>query len=90
MTRWFKRGVALAAVIGASVVSAPTPAGAHNVGHVILPDGTCRQVGSDRHAPLVGPDKVRLDLDPSTPADEYGALFASFQGRTPILPGRCP
>ena len=30
------------------------PAGAHNVAHFFLPDGSCHEVGSNRDAPIVG------------------------------------
>lgn len=73
-------------------LTAAVPAGAHNAGHFFLPDGTCHAIGSFKHGPLVGADRVPLDLIPETPSpfDEYGASFAAFQGATPILPGGCP
>lgn len=84
-----KKPAAVAAVACACFVSA-LPAGAHNAGHFLLPDGTCHEVGSLREAPLVGPDGTPLDLIPATPQDEYGTSFAAFRGATPILPGPCP
>jgi hypothetical protein len=80
---------AVAAAACAALVAA-LPAGAHNAGHFLLPDGTCHEVGSFLPAPLVGEDRTRLDLIPTTPQDEYGTSFAAFQGATPILPGPCP
>jgi hypothetical protein len=74
----------------AVALAAAWPAQAHNAGHLVLPDGTCHEVGSFREAPLVGPTGTQLDLVPSTPMDEYGTSFVGFQGRTPILPGPCP
>jgi hypothetical protein len=71
----------------------PAAVGAHNAGHFILPDGSCHIVGSFKPAPLVGQDRVQLDLMPQTPNppfDEYGTSYAAFQGQTPILPGGCP
>jgi hypothetical protein len=70
----------------------PVAARAHNAGHIILPDGTCLEIGSFRDAPIVGKDRTQLDLIPQTPNppfDEIGASFAAFQGLTPILPGPC-
>jgi len=75
------------------VFALPVAANAHNVGHIFLPDGTCKEVGSVREAPLVGKDRTQLDLVPETanpPRDEYGVSFVGFWGNTPILPGRCP
>jgi hypothetical protein len=80
-------------VIGAmGLILTPMVAMAHNAGHFTLPDGTCRQVGSSREAPLVGPDRTQLDLVPQTPLprDEYGTSFVGFGGGTPLLPGPCP
>ena len=76
----------LAAGAAAVALLAPLGAGAHNAGHFTLPDGTCHEVGSFKHHPR------GLDLIPETPSpfDEYGASFAAFQGKTPILPGPCP
>jgi hypothetical protein len=55
--------MAVGALVGATMLVAG-PAGAHNAGHHILPDGTCRNVGSFREAPLVGPDRVPLEPGP--------------------------
>lgn len=89
MVRRLKRTAAVM-VLAAMSLALPAATMAHNAGHFILPDGSCHDVGSFRTAPLVGPDKVQLDLMPQTPQDEYGASFAAFQGNTPILPGGCP
>ncbi|HEY7345032.1 MAG TPA: hypothetical protein VH620_05685 [Gaiella sp.] len=82
-----------AIAVAAMALALPAGAGAHNAGHFTLPDGSCHEVGSFRHAPLVGPkdDRHPLDLMPETPSpfDEYGASFAAFRGSTPILPGPC-
>jgi hypothetical protein len=80
--------VAITAV--ALALTAALPAAAHNAGHFTLLDGTCHEVGSFKHGPLVGADGTRLDLLPATPMDEYGASFAAFQGSTSLLPGPCP
>jgi hypothetical protein len=76
----------LGAAAASLAMLAAMPAAAHNAGHFTLPDGTCHQVGSFKHHPR------GLDLIPETPTpfDEYGASFAAFQGKTPILPGPCP
>jgi hypothetical protein len=85
-----KRRLATLISVGVVGLVLVLPAGAHNAGHFILPDGTCHQIGSFVAAPLVGQDKTPLDLIPTTPQDEYGTSFAAFQGNTPILPGGCP
>jgi hypothetical protein len=87
------RKLLTAAVAAAAFTFVLTPAAlAHNAGHVVLPDGSCLEIGSFKSV-LLGPDKTtELDLIPSTPAphDEIGTSFAAFQGSTPILPGPCP
>jgi hypothetical protein len=77
-----------------ALVAAPS-ASAHNAGHIILPDGTCLGVGSNKEAPFVAeaaPGDLptgQLDLIPGQ-GDQFGARFAAVQGSTPILPGECP
>jgi hypothetical protein len=87
----------LAATIVAAVAAAS--ASAHNAGHIVLPDGTCLNVGSFKDGPLVGPGAPQdalgeLDLEPGQgtvdTSDQYGARFAADQGNTPILPSGCP
>jgi hypothetical protein len=90
MASTLRRSAAILAVALIAALAGALPAGAHNAGHVFLPDGTCHEVGSFLPAPLVGSEKVALDLIPATPQDEYGASFAAFQGDTPLLPGGCP
>ncbi|HYZ89608.1 MAG TPA: hypothetical protein VE620_09960 [Myxococcales bacterium] len=74
---------------------AAAPASGHNAGHIILPDGTCLDVGSNKEAPVVAapaPGNLatgQLDLIPGS-GDQYGARFAATRGNTPILPGNCP
>jgi hypothetical protein len=89
-----KRLIVVAALAVAAVAAAP--ASAHNAGHIILPDGTCLDVGSSKDAPLVpeqNPNRNattgQLDLIPGS-GDQYGARFAATQGNTSILPGNCP
>lgn len=86
-----RRVLAVAALVVTSLGLAG-PASAHNAGHLTLPSGECLEVGSFRDAPLVGPDKVQLDLVPETsnpPFDEFGVSYVGFEGRTPIAPGPC-
>jgi hypothetical protein len=86
------------ALLAAALVAAfggASSASAHNAGHIVLPDGSCLEVGSNKEAPIVAApapgDLVtgQLDLIPG-PRDQYGARFAANQGNTPILPGNCP
>jgi hypothetical protein len=90
------RSSALFAALVAAATLASTAAG-HNAGHVILPDGTCIDVGSFKSAPYVSAnnphvntstDPGRLDLEPGS-GDQYGARFAADQGQTPIAPKWC-
>jgi hypothetical protein len=81
-------GVATAAGLMLAVSS---PAAAHNRAHVILPDGSCIVVGSEKSVTL--PDGTQLDLRPETPwqvADEYGTAFAADQGNSRLQKGPCP
>jgi len=78
-----------------ALAGAPAASG-HNSGHIILPDGTCLNVGSEKEAPLVpeqNPNRNattgQLDLIPGA-GDQYGARYAADEGNTPILPGPCP
>ena len=79
-----------AAVVAAAValMLAPT-APAHNRAHIILPDGTCIIVGSEKSVTL--PDGTLLDLRPeTTPADEIGTAFAADEGNSRLQKGGCP
>ena len=78
--------VALAAA-AVALTCAPA-ASPHNAGHLILPNGSCLEVGSFKEV-HIGPDGSLLDLIPATPPDEIGASFAAFQGNTRLLPGPC-
>ena len=75
------------------------PAGtAHNRAHIILPDGTCMIVGSEKSVEL--PENAaaptnsagQRDLRPDLPddADEIGTSFAADQGNSRLQKGRCP
>ena len=88
------RKLALLATLLVALCGATT-ASAHNAAHVILPDGTCLNVGSGKEAPLVpeqNPNRLdstgQLDLVPGS-GDQYGARFAANQSPT-LLPGDCP
>ena len=90
------RKAALIAALAAGLAAA-APVSAHNAGHIVLAEGTCVNVGSDKNAPYV-PDANpnqntsnepgRLDLEPG-PGDQFGARFAADRGSTPILPKWC-
>jgi hypothetical protein len=81
-----QRRFSVAAAAASLALLGAMPAAGHNAGHFTLPNGTCHEIGSFKHHPR------GLDLIPETPSpfDEYGASFAAFQGKTPILPGPCP
>jgi len=82
---------ALAAVTALVVgIAMPGVAIAHNAGHIFRPDGSCLELGSFKHAPLVGADRTRLDLVPQTPRDEFGVSFVGYWDTTPTYPGPCP
>ena len=62
---------------------------AHNRAHVILPNGECIVVGSEKSVTL--PDGTLLDLRPETqPADEIGTAFAADEGNSRLQKGPCP
>jgi hypothetical protein len=89
------RRLALLVALLLLALSSATTASAHNAAHVILPDGTCLNVGSDKEAPLVpeqNPNRLdstgQLDLVPGS-GDQYGARFAANESPT-LLPGDCP
>ncbi len=79
-------------VLATALTLTLAPAGsAHNRAHVILPDGRCIIVGSEKYVTL--PDGTRLDLRPETPwwvADEFGTSFAADEGKSRLLKGPCP
>lgn len=62
---------------------------AHNRAHIILPNGTCIIVGSEKSVEL--PNGTQLDLRPETlPADELGTAFAADEGKSALEKGPCP
>jgi hypothetical protein len=63
-------------------------ASAHNRAHLILPDGSCIIVGSEKSVTL--PDGTLLDLDPYLEGDEIGTSYAGYQGNSAIEKGPCP
>jgi hypothetical protein len=80
---------ALAVVTTAGGVAFSGVASAHNRAHIILPDGTCIIVGSEKSVTL--PDGTFLDLRPETvPADEIGASFAADEGNSFLQKFGCP
>ena len=86
-----KRRIALLATAASMLVvlTVPTPAAAHNRAHIILPNGECIIVGSEKSVTL--PDGTFLDLRPETvPADEIGTSFAATEGNSAIEKGACP
>jgi hypothetical protein len=80
----------MATAIGMVVMLAIAPsAAAHNRAHIILPNGDCIIVGSEKSVTL--PDGTFLDLRPETvPADEIGTSFAAEEGNSAIEKGPCP
>jgi hypothetical protein len=77
----------LAAVIAVSLLlsaSSASLAVAHNAGHMHLPTGECRDVGSGKHH-----SNRQVDRYPATASDEYGARWAADQGNTPIYQRFC-
>jgi hypothetical protein len=85
----------------ATALTLAATAFAHNRAHVILPDGTCMIVGSEKSVTVpdgtrkasVQPDGVNvfLDLRPETyPADEIGTAFAADEGNSRLEKGPCP
>jgi hypothetical protein len=86
-------------VLATALMLAAT-ASAHNRAHIILPDGTCMIVGSEKSVtvpewtPKASPQpdgNVFLDLRPETyPADEIGTAFAADQGNSRLEKGPCP
>jgi hypothetical protein len=78
---------AAAASVLALMLSPAAPA--HNRAHIILPNGDCLIVGSEKSVTL--PDGTMLDLRPeTTPADEIGTAFAADQGNSRLEKGGCP
>ena len=73
-------------------------AGAHNAAHLILPDGTCHEVGSNKDAPIVGagnPNQIPpLDNFPvnsiSSPATATRRRPLGRRPQHTLLPGNCP
>ena len=64
-------------------------ASAHTRAHIILPNGECIVVGSEKSVTL--PDGTLLDLRPeTTPADEFGTAFAADEGNSRLQKGPCP
>lgn len=80
--------LATAAGMVAVLAFAPSAA-AHNRAHIILPNGECIIVGSEKSVTL--PDGTFLDLRPETvPADEIGTAFAADEGNSRLEKFACP
>jgi hypothetical protein len=78
-------------LVTALALMVASAASAHNRAHIILPNGECIVVGSEKSVTL--PDGTFQDLRPETPwqvADEYGTSFAADQGNSRLLKGPCP
>ncbi len=82
--------VTKAALATAVLALTLTPAAlAHNRAHIVLPNGVCIVVGSEKSVSL--PDGTLLDLRPETkPADEIGTAFAADEGKSALQKGPCP
>jgi hypothetical protein len=82
-----KKIITVLLVLAAMLVLAPGSY-AHNRAHIILPNGECIIVGSEKSVTL--PDGTMLDLRPETPADEIGTAFAAEQGNSRLEKLACP
>lgn len=78
----------LAGLAAALLLALAPTASAHNRAHLILPNGQCIIVGSEKSVSL--PDGTLLDLDPYVEGDEIGTSFAALQGSSAIEKGPCP
>ena len=88
MVRSVLRITLVASVLGLSL-GLPAVASAHNRAHLILPDGACIIVGSEKSVIL--PDGTELDLRPeTTDGDEIGTSFAATEGKSAIEKLACP
>ncbi len=72
----------------ATALALASAASAHNRAHIILPNGECIIVGSEKSVTL--PDGTLLDLRPETRADEFGTAFAADEGNSRLQKGACP
>jgi hypothetical protein len=83
-----KKVITVLLVLASALALAPG-ASAHNRAHIILPNGECIIVGSEKSVTL--PDGALLDLRPeTTPADEIGTAFAADEGNSALQKGACP
>ncbi len=84
-----KRRLQLLVAIAMFALTLTPTAPAHNRAHIILPDGSCIIVGSEKSVTL--PDGTLLDLRPeTTPADEIGTAFAAEEGNSALEKGPGP
>jgi hypothetical protein len=83
-----KKLITVLLVLASALALAPG-ASAHNRAHIILPNGECIIVGSEKSVTL--PDGTLLDLRPeTTPADEIGTAFAADEGNSAVQKFGCP
>jgi hypothetical protein len=88
MNRNTRVGSLLAGLAAALLLVLAPTASAHNRAHLVLPNGRCIVVGSEKSVML--PDGTLLDLDPYVEGDEIGTSFAALQGNSAIEKGPCP
>jgi hypothetical protein len=97
-----RRMTLLGAIAATAVAFGAPPATGHNAGCVLTGNGTWVFVGSGNEAPLVpeqnpkqnvlggSSDLGRLDLQPDTTGDQYGARFAVTKDSAVEHPSNCP
>ena len=86
-----KIGTVVLVLATALALMLASAASAHNRAHIILPNGECMIVGSEKSVTL--PDGTLHDLRPETPwnvADEIGTSFAADEGNSRLQKGSCP
>ena len=85
-----KRRISLLVAVASLVATLTLPglASAHNRGRVVLPSGECIVVGALNEVFL--PDGTKLDLDPVTAGDNFGASWAATRGNSALDKEACP
>jgi hypothetical protein len=85
-----RRSLFLAVVTLTALLTFPSMASAHNRGRVVLPSGECLVVGALNEV-VLGPDKTtKLDFDPDTAGDNFGASWAATRGNSALDKEACP
>ena len=79
--QWLVVGIIMLAFVSTLVFT--TVSFAHNAAHIHLPNGTCQDLGSGKHAPTENQDKL-----PNQQGDQYGARWAAEHGYK-IYPRHC-